>query len=156
MKEYYIKQIDFEKWSNSLTMEAISKADNPSERSLQLMGHILGGFSIWLSRIQNEKAKVGSWDNLTIEKCRELNDENHTRWSEYLNAAQDSEFERLIPFTFFGEQSKMEINDTIIHLINHSSYHRGQIIISLKGKLEKLPLTTYIAFSRIADLDIVI
>lgn len=151
MKEYYQKQIDFEKWANNLTMEAISQADKPNERALQLMGHILGTFSIWLSGILNEMATVGPWDNLTIEKCRELNEANHTRWTEYLNSAPTSEFKRLIPFDFFGEQSKMDINDIIVHSINHGSYHRGQIIISLKGKLEKLPLTTYIAFSREAD-----
>jgi uncharacterized damage-inducible protein DinB len=34
--------------------------------------------------------------------------------------------------------------------VNHGSYHCGQIIASLKGKLDPLPLTTYIAFARTA------
>jgi uncharacterized damage-inducible protein DinB len=46
-----------------------------------------------------------------------------------------------------GEPSKISIEDLLIHLVNHSSYHRGQIIIKLKGKLAQLPLTTYIAFA---------
>ncbi len=151
MKKYYLKQIEFEKWANDLTIEAITKATNPPERALQLLAHVLGTFSIWLSRITNQAPTVGRWDNLTLEQCRLLNEENYNRWTEYLNSISDSEFERVISFDFFGEQSAISINDIIIHSINHGSYHRGQIIILLKGKLEILPLTTYIAFARVAD-----
>jgi uncharacterized damage-inducible protein DinB len=42
---------------------------------------------------------------------------------------------------------KIKIEDAIIHLINHSSYHRGQIITSIKGKVDELPLSTYIIYA---------
>ena len=151
MKEHYLKQIEFQKWANSRTLQAIDQAKNPDERALQLVAHILGSSSIWLSRIKSEVPTIGNWDSLTSEKCQLLNETNHINWTEYINNAANKDFERFVQFNFLGEQSKMNISDIITHAINHGSYHRGQIIASLKGKLEVLPLTTYIAFARIAD-----
>jgi uncharacterized damage-inducible protein DinB len=42
---------------------------------------------------------------------------------------------------------KMSIEDAITHIINHSSYHRGQIVASIKGKVDELPLSTYIMYA---------
>jgi uncharacterized damage-inducible protein DinB len=41
----------------------------------------------------------------------------------------------------------MKIEDALIHIINHSSYHRGQIIANIKGKVDELPLSTYIIYA---------
>jgi|GEM_PF-5036156 len=57
--------------------------------------------------------------------------------------------EEPIFFPFMGEPSSISLEDLLIHLVNHSSYHRGQIIIMLKGKLAQLPLTTYIAYATV-------
>ncbi|MBW4360626.1 hypothetical protein KZH69_09045 [Flavobacterium sp. NAS39] len=46
-----------------------------------------------------------------------------------------------------GKRASISIEDLIIHLVNHSSYHRGQIIHQLEGKLITLPLSTYIVFT---------
>jgi uncharacterized damage-inducible protein DinB len=42
---------------------------------------------------------------------------------------------------------RMTIEDAITHIINHSSYHRGQIVASIKGKVDELPLSTYIMYA---------
>ncbi len=148
MKTTFLKQVDFERWSNHLAIQAITQAAEPGERTLQLMGHIVSSYATWLSRIKGEKSAFGAWDPMILDQCTELNERNHANWTAFVQGASEEDFARTIAFPFFGEPSTMLVSDILIHTVNHGSYHRGQVIASLKGKLEPLPLTTYVAFAR--------
>ncbi|MBI3466927.1 MAG: hypothetical protein HY000_28265 [Planctomycetes bacterium] len=41
--------------------------------------------------------------------------------------------------------------DILIHVVNHSSYHRGQLAILLGQEEKTPPVTDYIAYLRDAD-----
>jgi len=49
---------------------------------------------------------------------------------------------------FKGDSFENRVEDILTHVINHSTYHRGQIIAQLKGQLPSLPSTDYILFIR--------
>lgn len=148
MKNTYKKQFDFEFWANKLTIESIKESNQPDKRLFELISHIVASHSIWMSRFKGEKPTIAGWNLMTLDECLELSKINHARFTEYLNDANQQELERHIQFKFFDKDSKITIEDAIIHMINHSSYHRGQIIAGLKGKLESLPLTTYIGYAK--------
>lgn len=148
MKNVYQKQFDYEYWANHLTVKSIKQANEPDERVFKLISHVVASHSIWLSRIKGEKPNIGGWDLMTLDECLERSKNNHEDFTQYLNSSNQEEFERHIHFKVYDKESKITVGDMIIHLINHSSYHRGQIIAELKGKLEPLPLTTYIAFAK--------
>ena len=67
-------------------------------------------------------------------------------WLKFIQDASPETLNKELEFKFLSADSIISIEDLMFHLISHSSYHRGQIIASLKGKLEPLPLTTYIAY----------
>ena len=77
--------------------------------------------------------------------------ENLEGWNKYLASVSGDEIEEQIEFLAAWETNpskrKMRIEDALIHIINHSSYHRGQIIASIKGKVYELPLCTYIIYA---------
>ena len=148
MKKSYQKQFDYELWANELTIKSIKESNQPDERVFKLMSHIVNSHSIWMSRLKGEKPSIGGWDLITLDECLERSKNNHEDFTQYLNSANQEEFERHIQFNFFGKESKIAIGDAMIHMINHSSYHRGQIIAGLKGKLEPLPLIAYIAYAK--------
>lgn len=142
-----LKQLDYELWANKLLIKAISEAHTPEERIYELMAHILIAQNNWLKRVLEKTPSFNLWDKLTLEECIDLSKRNYDEWSKFISNKTDEELQQQITFQFRGEPSKITIEDLLIHLVNHSSYHRGQIIIKLKGKLEQLPLTTYIAFA---------
>ena len=148
MNNSYLKLFDYELWANQLTIDSIKQATEPDERVFKLISHIVVSSSIWLSRVKGEKPDIGSWDLLTLDECLERSKNNHKNWAQYLCMLKPEDLDRQVHFKFFEKDSKISVEDLIIHLINHSSYHRGQIIAGLKGKLEPLPLTTYIAFAK--------
>ena len=142
------KQFEFELWANELTIASIKLANEPEEKTFKLLGHIVASHSIWLDKIYGNKPTVGSWEIVDIDKSLALSKINHQNWIDYLSGIEENILDNQIEFSFFGQETAITIEDIIIHLINHSSYHRGQLISSLKGKLEPLPLTTYIAFAK--------
>lgn len=148
MKKSLIKQFEYEHWANKTTIDAIKQSTDPDERVFKLISHIIAAHHIWISRITNEKPNMGSWDLLTLNECEDLSAKNLSSWSNYISNASGEELERELSFKFYDKESTMTVGEMITHLINHSSYHRGQIIAQLKGKLEALPLTTFIAFAK--------
>jgi uncharacterized damage-inducible protein DinB len=146
-KESYLKQIRYESWANNMVIDAFMKATFPLERTHQIISHNLNAFSIWLKRIKNEEVTIKLWDIYTVDELSLLNLTLYTDWSAYISTLNDTDFEKKIPFTFMGKKASISIEDLIIHLVNHSSYHRGQVILQLKDKLPALPLSTYIAFA---------
>jgi uncharacterized damage-inducible protein DinB len=68
-----------------------------------------------------------------------------------LNSKSGADLEQSIEFMAAWEaipsRRKMIIEDALTHIINHSSYHRGQIVSLIKGKIDALPQSTYIIYA---------
>ncbi len=152
-KESYLKQMRYECWANNMVIDAFVKATFPLDRSHEIIAHNLNAFDIWLKRIKNEEVTIKLWDTHTMDELSQLNLNLYADWSAYLNTLNDDDFERKILFTFMGKMASISIEDLIIHLVNHSSYHRGQVILQFKDKLPALPLSTYIAFATNIETD---
>jgi len=152
-KDSYLKQIRYESWANNMVIDAFMKSTFPLERTHQIISHNFNAFSIWLKRIKNEEVTIKLWDNHSIDELSLLNVTLYNDWSTYISTLDDTDFEKKIRFSFMGKKASISIEDLIIHLVNHSSYHRGQAILQLKGKLPALPLSTYIAFATNIETD---
>ncbi|MBI3235791.1 MAG: DinB family protein [Bacteroidetes bacterium] len=124
-------------------------ADPLDERALLLFSHLLSSSHMWLSRVKTEDITTTLFQERTLEGCELLLNENTNNWIEYIDQANDEELNRIIQFTFpiDGTQKKMSVINAIMHIVHHSSYHRGQIVSKLKGCVEELPLVTYIVYA---------
>lgn len=149
MKELLIKQINYEHWANSGLLETIKSASPLDDRALLLFSHLLSSGNMWLSRVKGTPLTTTLFQERTIEECEALHNENTTQWLAYLQNADETELARIVEFIFpiDGSKKKMSVTDAILHIVHHSSYHRGQIIARLKGSVEILPLLTYIVYA---------
>jgi uncharacterized damage-inducible protein DinB len=149
MKAYFLKQIAYERWANEQILTALSQLYVPDDRALLLFSHLLSSSSMWLSRIHATPFTTTLFQERTLAECEQLMIENTNAWNAFIDTASPQELERVISYVFpvDGSNKKMSISDAITHLINHSSYHRGQIIARIKGNVPQLPLTTYILFA---------
>jgi uncharacterized damage-inducible protein DinB len=147
----YSKQFQFEHWSNSLILDALKNLKEESARALFLFSHILNSHCMWLSRVTKTEFKVTLFEERSLEANTLLMQENLDGWIKYLSNKTMADLQEEIEFMAAWETNpskrKIKIEDAIIHLINHSSYHRGQIITSIKGKVDELPLSTYIIYA---------
>jgi uncharacterized damage-inducible protein DinB len=151
MKNKFIRQFEFEKWSNTLILNSLKKLNQKDDRALLLFSHLISSHCMWLSRVNKTEMTCALFQERTLDECEQQLDANCIGWKKYLSDKTDADLEEPIEFMSAWEANpskrKMKIEDAIIHIINHSSYHRGQIVASIKGKVDELPLSTYIIYA---------
>jgi uncharacterized damage-inducible protein DinB len=145
----YSKQFDFELWSNTMILNSLKQVQEPQPRALFLLSHIINSHCMWICRLKGQPLSCTIFQERSFEECAQQMQQNHKDWMAYLETITEEALHRIIYFdaTWEGTKRKMRIEDALIHLINHSSYHRGQIVASIKGKLDPLPLSTYIMYA---------
>lgn len=153
MKKHLLKLIDSEIWANNLLVETIEKVNEPDKRTLLLFSHLLSSYSMWLSRVKATEITTALFQERTLEESKELMNQVLPEWKKYISNADEEELNRIVHFVFplDGTKRKLSVADAVLHLVTHSSYHRGQAIARLKDRIEVLPLTTYIAFAMEKD-----
>ncbi len=144
-----IKQINFEHWANTELAKTLFEAQPLDERALTLFSHLLSSSNMWISRIHAIPMTVTLFQERTLEECKAMIDINTAAWIKYLQSADDAELNRIIDFIFpiDGSARRMSAMDAVMHIVHHSSYHRGQIIARVKGSVPVLPLVTYIVYA---------
>ncbi len=151
MPHKLIKHFEFEHWSNTMILHSLKALKENDQRALLLFSHLLSSHCMWLCRVNKTAFTCALFEERTLEACEKLMDENLQGWQQYLANKTDDDLLEKIEFMSAWEinpsKRVMTIEDAITHLINHSSYHRGQIVASIKGKVDELPLSTYIMFA---------
>lgn len=149
MKEYFLNLFEYENWANQEIIQVITAIEEPSEKIISIMSHIINAQILWLSRIENEISEVEVWQQYNkiglskIQRDTKLNLEN------YLQGTYEDDYEKIINYTNTkGESFESSIKDIFTHLTHHSAYHRGQVIILLKVQISNLPYTDYIHYIR--------
>jgi uncharacterized damage-inducible protein DinB len=151
MQNKFIKQFEFEYWSNGTILKALFSLKEKDDRTMLLFSHLLSSHSMWLSRVNKTAFTCTLFQERTLQECEQIMKENLEGWKNYLSACSTADLEQEIEFMpaweANPEKRRIKIEDALIHIINHSSYHRGQIIASIKGKVDELPLSTYIIYA---------
>jgi uncharacterized damage-inducible protein DinB len=147
----FIKQFEFEFWSNTMILNSLKTLKESDERAALLFSHLLSSHRMWWCRVNKTEMTCTLFQERTLAECEALMAENLKDWKQFLTNKSNEDLEETIEFMSAWEvnpsKRKMTIEDAIIHLINHSSYHRGQIVASIKGKVGELPLSTYIMYA---------
>lgn len=122
--------------------ENLSKTD---DKTISLINHILNAQQVWNSRILNEKP-FEVWQINPIEGLEEINGENYNN---AIHILADYELDQKIEYrNSKGIRFENSIFDILFHIINHSTYHRGQINSQLKNSGIEPILTDYIFYKR--------
>jgi uncharacterized damage-inducible protein DinB len=130
MKQHYLRLFAYDYWANGLVLSELQDMETPDERSLSLITHILAAQSIWLERITKTKRHQTIWETQPLEICKANYEANYRDWLVFLNDLSDG-----------------HLYDILTHVVNHGSYHRGQIAASLKGKIEQVQATDFIVYA---------
>lgn len=70
----------------------------------------------------------------------------------YLAGLTESDLMRPIPYrTFAGVSSANPIGELVRHVVNHGTYHRGQVSMRIRQLGDAPPATDYIAWLRLPD-----
>jgi uncharacterized damage-inducible protein DinB len=161
MKEILQQLAAYNIWANALLMEVLKRLPGELQQkeipssfnSLQkTVLHMWNAESIWWQRMKLQERVIGPMENFNgkMEDAIEGLTLQNRQWNEWINKAQEHHLEHVFQYkNFKGEQFKQPIYQMLIHLFNHDTYHRGQIVNMLRQLgVEKIPQTDFIVWSR--------
>jgi len=147
MIPFFIDKFEYNHKSNQLLISGIEKTPaSYKERVQRLIGHTLNAQNIWNHRILGSPPTQLVWDTFGIERLSMLNEENH---QQSIEIVRSHDLNDVIDYTSStGEVFRSTISEILFHIINHSTYHRGQLMTTLKqNSVVPIP-TDYIFYNR--------
>lgn len=117
-----------------------------SEKSILLFSHMLNAHHIWNSRILNTETERGVWENVEISEMGKIAIDN---FEKSLKIIDSIPLEMVIKYTNSkGDQFHNSVQDILFQIINHTTYHRGQIAVEFKIIGINPILSDYIFYKR--------
>ncbi len=120
--------------------------DKTSEKSVSLFNHILNAHQIWNNRINAIQPTFGIW---VLHNTQDFKNIDKTNYEQTLYILDNFDLTESLNYSNSkGQPFNSSIRDIYFHVINHSTYHRGQIATEFKQHgLEPL-VTDYIFYKR--------
>lgn len=139
---------EFDYWANNEVIHYLTSQECTDEKPLKIFSHILNAYGLWFERINKNPQKTGVWSILGVEELKSKNEEYHQIYLKILTENESDPDKNITYTNTMGETFTSAVKDILIHLLNHSSYHRGQVIQLLSGYGLKFPYIDYIHYKR--------
>jgi uncharacterized damage-inducible protein DinB len=149
MKEYFLKIYHYNEWASERVLACLERQSVRDEKILSLMGHIVAAQFLWLHRIKGlPPPDVKLWGKYNLSQLILLSDQACKRWLDFVNTNEN--FNRELSYTnYVGEPYVNNVETIMIHLVNHSTYHRAQIAILLRQNGLEPVNTDFITYDRV-------
>lgn len=124
----------------------IENPDKITEKSVKLYSHILNAHQIWNNRIEPKQPTFDVWEIHPIHSFKRLDELNHEH---SLFILDKFDLNNTIHYTNTKGQAFSDmLRDMLFHVINHSTYHRGQIAADFRQNGLDPLVTDYIFYKR--------
>lgn len=143
------KLIDHLAWADAKALAALRAAPEPNARVREIYAHVLGSERTWISRIEGGTSPLAIWPKLSDEEMQRVSGENVAALRRILEGVTEVDLARVVAYrNSAGDPFESTVEDILLHVALHGSYHRGQVAMLLRqGGAEPAP-TDYIAFIR--------
>lgn len=146
MKAFFKELFEYNHHVNQKLADVFNaSADKTSEKSIKLYSHILNAHRIWNDRIDNRPPAFSVWDMHTIPEFRDIDKANFEHTMLILGQL---DLNSSINYTIRGTAFSKRIPELLFHVINHSTYHRGQIATEFKQNGLEPVATDYILYGK--------
>lgn len=149
MKKYFLKLYQYNAWANKRVLETLNRQRVEDKTILALMGHIVAAQYLWLHRIKGLPAPdVKLWGEYELHALTSSAQKAGDQWLEFVEGTDN--FDRQLTYrNYTGDPYTNNVEMIMIHLVNHSSYHRAQIAMLLRQKGLEPVNTDFITYDRV-------
>jgi uncharacterized damage-inducible protein DinB len=140
-------------WIANLSEEQIDQEITSSFSSLRkTIVHMWDAEAAWYQRLKLvEKIEVPSaaFTGNFAELVKKVNQQSLT-WKEWVDHATEVQLQHVFAYqNSKKEQFKQPVYEMLLHIFNHGTYHRGQLVTMLRQLgVDKIPQTDFIVFCR--------
>ncbi len=161
MKNLLVQYAAYNKWATQKIFDTLNQLSEiqlhheivssfPSVYKTVL--HLMDAENIWWQRLKLAEHIERPSDNFSgsFEELQKKIMLQSQQWEDWVINANDHQLYHVFAYqNNKKEQFKQPVNEVLIHIFNHGTYHRGQIITMLRQLgIEKIPQTDFIAFCR--------
>ena len=152
--------IAYTRWANEQMLEAAAAlAGNDFTRDMgnsfpsirDTLVHVMSAEWVWLSRLRGESpsAMPAGWKEYDLTQVR-------AEWANVASALEklaaglkEGDLDHIVDYRMLsGQQGTSTIGQILRHVVNHSTYHRGQVTTMLRQLDAKAPTTDLIHYYR--------
>lgn len=147
MKPFFKELFDYSHHYNQQLSETFMESpDKTSDKAVALYNHLLNAHQIWNYRIEPKGTAFGVWEIHAVQDLKSIDRANYERTLQILDKF---DLEETIHYSNSkGKVFRNSIRDVLFHIINHSTYHRGQIATAFKAHGLAPLVTDFIFFKR--------
>lgn len=143
MKSFFKELFDYDQHSNIKIAESfLTNLNVVSDESVKIFCHILNAHEIWNSRILGSKSKFGIWDPHNPMDFKKIITANRVNTGSLIERVSLDENIR------YSNDKRKKIREILFHIINHSTYHRGQIAMDFRKHGIEPIATDYIHYHK--------
>lgn len=159
VKELYA----YNEWANGRILDAV--AELPDRELWKDLGssfpsvgatlvHVLAAEWVWVSRWEgtSPRSMPDGWSGGTLDEMRDHWKDVQERQRAFLETLGEEDLDRLVDYAnLAGEPRRSSIRQMLRHVVNHSSYHRGQVVTLLRQLGRPAPSTDLILYFRTVE-----
>src|SRR5690606_5921335 len=125
MKSFFKELFEYNHHYNQrLATEIQASEEKLPKRCVEIFNHILNAHHIWNCRINGLKPLYNVWGINPINLFETIDRDN---FSASLEIIENADFGAVVNYlTSQGHPFSNTVGDILFHVINHSTYHRGQ------------------------------
>jgi uncharacterized damage-inducible protein DinB len=136
-------------WADQAVVAALRQTPTPAPEWLELYGHVLGAEHVWLARIAGREPELPVWPTLTIDECAGVAQANLEGFHGLLERVDPAQLNTTVHYrNSAGREFDSTIEDILLHVCLHGSYHRGQIAQCMRQGAAVPAPTDYIGYVR--------
>ncbi|MDG3584117.1 DinB family protein [Galbibacter pacificus] len=145
MKQFFKELFEYSHHFNQeLSDIFIDKPDKTSEKAVKLFNHLLNAHQIWNNRINPEQPTFGVWE---LHDTKDLKNIDKINYEQTMQILDKFDLNGNLNYTNTkGQVFNNSIQNICFHIINHSTYHRGQIATEFKLHGIEPLVTDYILY----------
>ncbi|MGG1314161.1 DinB family protein [Cohnella laeviribosi] len=157
MNEKILHMYDYHIWANERTMNHLKslpdeiffkEVDLGFKSIAEVIGHIVAVDEVWFARIKEQSpSSIVTKQFSNIEEASNCMNKLQSQIREYLSLIKDVE-KRVTYRNQMGQEFQNSVSEIIQHVVNHGTYHRGNITTILRYLGYKGIQTDYIAYLR--------
>ena len=149
MKKTLISLNNFHFECNDHLLNSILPFENIDPVVHELYSHIINAHSIWMDRLLDRPARFDVWDLHDPESYSKLVFDNYMETNDLLLNLSEEDLETTHKYkNSKGTEFENTKGDTLLHIFNHTTHHRGQIIMKLRADDIEIPVTDYVFLKR--------
>ena len=150
MRDHFTNLFEYNHWANKKCLQGFSQNEAPPAKAIELMSHVLSAQIIWFHRIKDlPTSPFPVWEVYKINELASMTEESSQRWLKFIEEYENPDFEEIVKYeNTKGQQFETSVKDIMTHVINHGTYHRGQIALLMRKAELNPAITDYIVYIR--------